>query len=50
MKGVLKNGTVQQDIYVDLFVKHFPDWLQRIINVVVYACVTAFLAVATYYQ
>ena len=49
MLGMNKIVYEQQDIYVDLFVKHFPDWLQRIINVVVYACVTAFLAVATYY-
>lgn len=49
MLGMSKIVYEQQDICVDLFVKRFPGALQQILNVVVYGCITVFLAVATYY-
>ncbi|QNL45290.1 TRAP transporter small permease subunit [Oscillibacter hominis] len=47
--GMCKIVYEHQDIYVDLFVKKFPKGLQRVIDVIVYALVTAFMAVAILY-
>lgn len=47
--GMCKIVYERQDICVDLFVKKFPQGIQNVIHLIVYALVAAFMAVATYY-